>query len=103
MSQEPFLIILGTFGKNQNFPKKFDFVRVTFQFLARGGAARSLFSDMTTDLGSSSKDPPGPRAVLAGVDKNLFIFPLETLNAITAVGLSLFRIWPPGRKCFAPS
>ena len=42
MSQEPFLIILETFGKNRNFPKNVDFVRVCFQFLARVHAARKL-------------------------------------------------------------
>ena len=93
-------MIPGTFGKHQNFPKNVDFARVTFQFFARVHAARKLFSDMTTDLGSSSQDPPETRAVLAGV-KKIYLF-FQGLNVLLAVGPSLLHMWAPGGECFAP-
>ena len=99
MSQEPFLIILGTFVF---FFEKCRFRACHFSVFGPGSRRQDTFSDTTTDLGSSSEDPPGTRAVLAGVKKRYHIFLVEGLNAILAVGPSLFRIWAPGGKCFAP-
>ena len=59
MSQEPFLIILGTFRKNENFPKNDDVVRVSFQFLARVLAAVCRILCLTTYLERSFQGPVG--------------------------------------------
>ena len=83
MSQEPFLIILDTFGKN---PKNVDFARVSFQFLAQGLAAVCRISSLTTCLGSSFQGLVGPRAVLAGVPETYRKKSLEGLNATLAGG-----------------
>ena len=67
MFQEPFLIILGTFWKNQIFKKNVDFARVTFQFLAQGLRAVWAIPGLTTHLGMSFQGLVEPRAVWAGV------------------------------------
>ena len=86
MSQEPFLIILDTFGKNKKFPKNVDFVRVSFQFLAQGLRAVRRIPGLTTCLGRSFQGLVGVRAVLAGVAETYRKNPLEGLNVSLAVG-----------------
>ena len=90
----------GHFWKNNQ--KNVDFARVSFQFLAQGLRAVRVIPGLTTDLGSSSKDPPGPRAVLAGVPETYRKNRREGLNVSLAGGPSFFHDGSPEGKCFAP-
>ena len=100
MSREPFLIILGTFGKNKS--KNVDFARVTFQFFARGGSTFRPIPDLTTVSGRSFQGLVEPTSFWAGVAethrKNL----VEVLNVSLAGGPSFFHDGPPEGECFAP-
>ena len=91
MSQEPFLIILGTFGKNQKKLKNVDFVRVSFQFLARVLEAVCRIPSLTTCLGRSFQGLVGVRAVWAGVPETYRTNSIEVLNVSLAVGPSFFH------------
>ena len=72
MSQEPFPIILGTFGKKkQKFTKNVDFVRVSFQFLAQGLRAVWRIPGLTTCLDMSFLGQLGPTRAVGWRGRNL--------------------------------
>jgi hypothetical protein len=93
--------IQGTFEKKIKFSKNVDFVRVSFQFLARVLATRKLFSDMTTSLGRSFQGLVEVRAVLAGVAETHRKNRLEGLNVPLAGGP--FTCCPRCLGCFCPA
>ena len=87
MPREPFLIILGTFGKkNKNFRKMLISCVSLFSFWSGFTPPGNFFSDMTKYLGRSFQGLVDIRAVLAGVAETYRKNPLEVLKLSLAVG-----------------
>ena len=89
------------FGK-KNPTENLHFARVTFQFSARGLAARTVSADIGAVSGRTFQGLVASKAVLAGVAKKPLEICVKGLNATLAVGPSFFHDRPPGGECFAP-